>query len=184
MPSVRQIVRDAAKDDYRFSSLVKGIVESDAFLNEKVPAPAPDKATKEASIAVDPERRCGMYVTKKHLHRRTVLRGMGISMALPLLDAMIPAAHGARQDRRRPEAAYDVRLLPVMAPIMDHWTPDKVGKDFDLKTILEPLAPYKNMLTVVSGTENKHAAGPVTPSRPAPGLAPSRRGRATIPMAA
>ena len=50
MPSVRQIVRDAAKDDYRFSSLIKGIVESEAFLKEKVPAPEADKPTKEASI--------------------------------------------------------------------------------------------------------------------------------------
>ena len=50
MPSVRQIVSDAAKDNYRFSSLVMGIVESEAFLKEKVPEKEAEKPTKEASI--------------------------------------------------------------------------------------------------------------------------------------
>ena len=50
MPSIRQIVSDAAKDNYRFSSLVMGVVESEAFLKEKVPAKEAEKPTKEASI--------------------------------------------------------------------------------------------------------------------------------------
>jgi len=101
-----------------------------------------------------------MYLTKKHLHRRTVLRGMGASIALPLLDAMIPAATALAKTAAAPKPHMMFVYFPHGA-IMDKWTPDKVGKDFDIKPILEPLAPFKNQLTIISGTENKHAAGPV-----------------------
>ena len=61
-----------------------------------------------------------MFLTKKHLSRRTVLKGAGVSLALPLLDAMIPAAHGARADGRRAEAARRILLHPARRDHVEH----------------------------------------------------------------
>ena len=101
-----------------------------------------------------------MFISKKHLDRRTFLRGMGATVALPLLDAMIPARTllAATAARARP------RMVFVYFPhgaIMDAWTPATVGRGFELGAILEPLAPFKSRLTIVSGLENRHAYGPV-----------------------
>ena len=101
-----------------------------------------------------------MYLTKKHLSRRTVLRGMGAAISLPLLDAMIPAATALAKTAAAPKPHMMFVYFPHGA-IMDHWTPTKVGSDFDLTPILEPLAPFKKQLTIVTGLENKHAEGPV-----------------------
>ena len=102
-----------------------------------------------------------MFITKKHLSRRTVLRGMGTTMALPLLDAMIPA-HTALA---KTAAAGKPRMVFVYFPhgaVMDKWTPAKEGADFDLPQILAPLAPFQKQLVVVSGLENRSAiAAPV-----------------------
>ena len=102
-----------------------------------------------------------MFITKKHLSRRTVLRGMGTTMALPLLDAMIPA----RTALAKTAAAGKPRMVFVYFPhgaVMDKWTPAKEGADFDLPQILAPLAPFQKQLVVVSGLENRSAiAAPV-----------------------
>ncbi|MEN9704764.1 MAG: hypothetical protein RLZZ393_643 [Pseudomonadota bacterium] len=102
-----------------------------------------------------------MFITKKHLTRRTVLRGAGVGLALPLLDAMVPA-HTALS---RTAAAAKPRMVYVYFPhgaVMDKWTPTKVGGDFDLPQILAPLKPFQRQLTVISGLENKSAiAAPV-----------------------
>lgn len=102
-----------------------------------------------------------MFITKKHLTRRTVLRGAGVGLALPLLDAMVPA-HTALS---RTAAAAKPRIVYVYFPhgaVMDKWTPTKVGGDFDLPQILAPLKPFQRQLTVISGLENKSAiAAPV-----------------------
>ena len=102
-----------------------------------------------------------MFITKKHISRRTVLRGVGASVALPLLDAMIPA-HTALA---KTAAAGKPRMVFVYFPhgaVMDKWTPTKTGADFDLPQILAPLAPFQKQLIVVSGLENKSAiAAPV-----------------------
>ncbi len=102
-----------------------------------------------------------MFLTKKHISRRTVLRGAGVSVALPLLDAMIPA-HTAIS---KTAAAAKPRMVFVYFPhgaVMDKWTPTKEGRDFDLPQILAPLKPFQKQLTVISGLENKSAiAAPV-----------------------
>ena len=102
-----------------------------------------------------------MYITRKHISRRTVLRGVGVGMALPLLDAMIPA-HTALA---KTAAAAKARMAFVYFPhgaVMDKWTPAKDGADFDLPPILAPLKPFQQHLTVISGMENKSAiAAPV-----------------------
>ncbi|MEJ0099507.1 MAG: DUF1552 domain-containing protein [Pseudomonadota bacterium] len=95
-----------------------------------------------------------MFITKKHLSRRTVLKGAGVSIALPLLDAMIPAGTAIAQTA----AAAKPRLAFIYFPhgaIMDHWTPTTEGKDFEISPILKPLEPFKNKLTIVSGLENR-----------------------------
>jgi len=81
----------------------------------------------------------------KSLSRRTMLRGAGAAVALPLLDAMTPARAAAKPVHRF-QAVY---VPNGMA--MEYWTPRGVGKDFELSPILEPLAPYKDQLTVLSG---------------------------------
>lgn len=99
-----------------------------------------------------------MFITKKYLSRRTVLRGMGASVALPLLDAMIPASTALAQTaaRARPRVAF---VYFPHGAVMDKWTPSKTGSDFDLPQILEPLSAYQKYLTVISGLENKPAIG-------------------------
>ncbi len=102
-----------------------------------------------------------MFITKMHLQRRTVLKGLGASVGLPLLDAMIPASTALAQTA----AAAKPRMLFVYFPhgaVMDKWTPKKDGADFDFPPILAPLAPFQKQLTIISGLENKSAvAAPV-----------------------
>ena len=92
------------------------------------------------------------------ISRRTVLRGMGTAMALPLLDAMLPpeggslfarAARAADRERKTPN-----RMAFLYVPNGQHmpdWTPEKVGADFDLPPILRPLEKVKRQITIISG---------------------------------
>lgn len=97
-----------------------------------------------------------MFITKKHLPRRAVLRGIGATFALPFLDAMVPAATALAATAAAGKPRLGFFYLPHGA-VMEHWTPDTVGSDFELKRILQPLAPFKNQLTIVSGLDNKPA---------------------------
>lgn len=99
-----------------------------------------------------------MYISKKHLSRRSVLRGASLSIALPLLDAMIPAATALAQTAAAPKPRVGFIYFPHGA-VMDKWTPSAVGRDFDLPPILQPLDPFKDKLTVISGLENAPAIG-------------------------
>src|SRR5688572_1481268 len=93
-----------------------------------------------------------MFVTRKSLPRRTVLRGLGTVIALPWLDSMVPAFVSA--------AARTLRLGAIYAPNgmnMAHWTPAAEGRAFELTSILEPLAPYRDHVLVLSGLSNKEA---------------------------
>ncbi|MBN1238838.1 MAG: DUF1552 domain-containing protein [Gammaproteobacteria bacterium] len=106
-----------------------------------------------------------MFVTKKHLSRRTLLRAGGAAIGLPLLNAMVPAATALAQTAAAPKPRMGFFYLPHGAIMdntrfgaeMNRWTPEKAGRDFDLKPILEPLAPFKDHLTVVTGLGNKPA---------------------------
>ena len=101
-----------------------------------------------------------MVITKTHLDRRTFLRGMGATVALPLLDAMIPAGTALAATAARPVPRLAFVYFPHGA-IMDAWTPAADGPLTTLPPILEPLAPFVSRLTVLSGLENRHAHGPV-----------------------
>jgi hypothetical protein len=95
-----------------------------------------------------------MFVFKKHLSRRTVLKGAGATIALPLLDAMIPAGTALAQT----VAAGNTRLGFVYFPhgaLQEEWTPTRTGRDFDFPFILQPLEPLREYVTVVSGLRNK-----------------------------
>jgi hypothetical protein len=101
-----------------------------------------------------------MVITKTHLDRRTFLRGMGATVALPLLDAMIPAGTALAATAARPVPRLAFVYFPHGA-IMDAWTPAPDGPLVARGSILEPLAPFADRLTIVSGIENRHAYGPV-----------------------
>jgi hypothetical protein len=115
-----------------------------------------------------------MFVTKKHLSRRTVLRGVGATIALPLLDAMVPAGTALAQTAAAPKLKVGFIYFPHGA-IMSKWTPAAEGTSFELSPLLEPLAAHRSQLTIVSGLENKHAAGPthaITPGTWLSGVSP------------
>ncbi len=102
-----------------------------------------------------------MLILKKHLSRRTVLRGVGASVALPLLDAMVPAGVALAKTAAAPKPRMAFIYFPHGA-VMDKWTPKTEGVLGDLPPILQPLDAFKKHLTVVSGLENKSAiAAPV-----------------------
>ena len=100
-----------------------------------------------------------MFITKKHIPRRTFLRGIGAAVALPLLDSMIPASTALAQTAASPKLRMGFIYFPHGA-IMDQWTPKTEGKDFQISPILQPLEPYKKQLTIVSGLDNKPATLP------------------------
>jgi hypothetical protein len=101
-----------------------------------------------------------MYISKKHVSRRTVLKGIGTSIALPLLDAMNPAATAWAQTAA---GSTPKRFAFVGFPhgaIMDRWSPKETGTNYEMSPILEPLAPFRKDLTIVSGLRNKPAESP------------------------
>jgi hypothetical protein len=91
-----------------------------------------------------------MMVTKKHLPRRTFLRGLGVSLALPMLDSMMPAFGGTKA-----LAAQTVRRLgTVYVPngmFMPNWTPALENGPLEITETLQSLAPFKDDLLMVSG---------------------------------
>jgi len=101
-----------------------------------------------------------MFITKKHIARRTFLKSAAATVSLPLLEAMVPAGTALAQTAASPAPRMGFFYFPHGA-VMDNWTPDTTGSDFELKSILAPLADHKNYLTIVSNLENKRAYGPV-----------------------
>src|SRR5690349_13302681 len=97
-----------------------------------------------------------MFITKKSLPRRTFLRGMGATLALPLLDSMIPARTLLAQTAAKPLPRLGFVYVPHGA-IMDKWTPASVGAGFDYTPILKPLEPFRDYVNVVSGLGHKAA---------------------------
>ncbi|HEY9462121.1 MAG TPA: DUF1552 domain-containing protein [Vicinamibacterales bacterium] len=97
-----------------------------------------------------------MFITKKSLPRRTFLRGMGATLALPLLDSMIPARTLLAQTAAKPLPRLGFVYVPHGA-IMDKWTPAAVGGGFEFTPILKPLEPFRDYVNVVSGLGHKAA---------------------------
>jgi hypothetical protein len=99
--------------------------------------------------AVSDEEGGVMIVTKKAISRRTILRGMGATVALPLLDAMIPALTAAANTPAKPVRRLGVVYHPN-GVIYDKWLPKGVGADFELSPTLAGLQPFKDKLIVVT----------------------------------
>ena len=95
-----------------------------------------------------------MFLTRKHLSRRTLLKGIGASISLPLLDAMIPAGTAFAQTAAKPSQRLGFVYFPHGA-LQDEWQPKQAGRDFEFPYILKPLEPLRQYVTVVSGLRNK-----------------------------
>jgi hypothetical protein len=103
-----------------------------------------------------------MFITKKHLSRRTLLRGAGVTLGLPLLDAMLPAATALAQTAAVPPRRFFAGFVPHGAA-PGYWVPEKEGAlPAELPFIWQPLEPFRDRLTVLTGL---HA----TSSEPPPG---------------
>jgi hypothetical protein len=90
-----------------------------------------------------------MFVTRRSLPRRTFLRGLGATVALPLLDAMVPSFTALAQTPANPRTRFGAVFVPNGA-IMESWTPSGVGSSFEFSPILKPLEPFRDSLVVVS----------------------------------
>jgi len=90
------------------------------------------------------------FLTTKSLPRRTVLQGLGAAIALPFLDAMVPAFSLRGRAAAKPVHRFQTFYVPN-GMAMEHWSPKGEGSAFELSPILEPLAPYRNQMLVLSG---------------------------------
>src|SRR5437867_5408972 len=123
-----------------------------------------------------------MFLTKKHLSRRDVLRGAGVTLALPLLDAMIPAATALAQTAASPRMRMGFFYIPHGAIMgntshgleMDRWTPSGAGASFKLSPILASLESHKRYVTSFGNLQNAPMVGGVHSLAPATWLSGSR----------
>src|SRR5690606_7241156 len=123
-----------------------------------------------------------MFLTKKHISRRATLKGLGVSMALPLLDAMVPAGTALAQTAATPKPRVGFFYIPHGA-IMDNtpygkevdaWTPSGEGANFTLNKIMKPLEKHKQQLLSFANLENAASAGSVHTLNPATWLSATR----------
>jgi hypothetical protein len=91
-----------------------------------------------------------MFVSSKALPRRTVLRGLGATLAMPLLDAMMPAMSAAAARAAKPTHRFLAFYVPN-GMAMEYWSPKTDGSGFELTPILQPLAPFRDQMLVLSG---------------------------------
>jgi hypothetical protein len=91
-----------------------------------------------------------MIITKKHLSRRTFLRGtLGTAVALPVLDAMVPALTAQAQTAAKPALRFGAIYMPN-GVYPDVWHPEAAGADFEFKPVMKPLEPFRDQLVTVS----------------------------------
>jgi hypothetical protein len=126
-----------------------------------------------------------MFLTRTHLSRRTVIKGAGVTLALPLLDAMIPAATALAQTAAVPKMRMGFFYIPhgaimgntVHGPQMDRWTPAGAGADFTLSPILASLEPHKKYVTSFGNLQNNAMVGGVHSLAPATWLSGTKPDR-------
>jgi hypothetical protein len=100
-----------------------------------------------------------MFISKKHISRRTVLRGAGAALALPFLDAMVPAATAQSSTA----AARPLRFVGLFVPhgmAPGWWVPDKEGAGFEYPFCWKPLEPYRKQVVLMSGLHSTSAEPP------------------------
>ena len=115
-----------------------------------------------------------MFISQKHLPRRTVLRGLGASLALPLLDGMVPAYAALRKTAANPVRRLGVCYVPNGME-MRAWTPAGDGRGFDFSQILRPLEAFRSQVNVLTGLADKVAV-----PRPGEGIGDHARASATF----
>src|SRR5689334_682070 len=104
------------------------------------------------------------FVTRKHISRREVLRGAGMALSLPLLEAMVPAQTPVAKTAAAPrtrlaciEMVHGAAGSTGEGTNKHYWAPAKTGRDFEWSQSLEPLAPYRDYITIVSDTDLRPA---------------------------
>jgi hypothetical protein len=101
-----------------------------------------------------------MVITKQHLSRRTFLRGaLGTAIALPLLDAMVPAMTAQARTAASPTFRFGAVYWPN-GVLQDRWHPTELGRDFRFTPIMQPLEPFRETLITVSGLVGSGTPGP------------------------
>lgn len=116
-----------------------------------------------------------MFITKKHLSRRTILKGAGVNLALPFLSAMVPASTALAQTAANPKIRAGFFYIPHGAIMFntkfgaewDRWTPSGAGANYKLNEITSPMEPFKDRMTTFGNLENAAAAGSVHVRNPA-----------------
>jgi hypothetical protein len=93
-----------------------------------------------------------MFITKSSVSRRTVLRGLGATLSLPLLDAMVPALTRTALTAATPTKRFGAIFVP-MGERPSHWTPATTGAGFEFSPILKPLEPFRDYVNVVSNID-------------------------------
>ena len=99
-----------------------------------------------------------MIISNKAIPRRTILRGIGASLALPFLDSMVPAFGAAASAAARPVRRFGVVYVPN-GMVMKNWTPEAEGAAFELTPILKPLEPFRDDLLVLTGLSSNPPVG-------------------------
>ena len=109
-----------------------------------------------------------MFISKMSLPRRTFLRGLGVTLGLPLLEAMVPALTAATKTAANPQPRLGCIYVPH-GEIMERWTPATAGANFEFMPIMKPLEPFRDSLVVVSncmrpeaGFDTNHAGAPAS----------------------
>jgi hypothetical protein len=123
-----------------------------------------------------------MFLTRKHLSRRTVLKGAGVTLALPFLDAMVPAGTAMARTAAAPKLRAGFFYIPHGAisfntahgPEKDRWTPSGSGANFKLNDTLQPLEPFKRYVSSVGNLQNEASRGSVHTENPATWLSCTR----------
>jgi hypothetical protein len=101
-----------------------------------------------------------MLISKKALSRRTLLRGAGTALSLPLLDAMFPALTPLAKAAAQPRMRFGAVYFPNGA-IMQQFTPKQFGQGFEFPTILQPLEPFRNSMAIVTNLTRSHPGSQV-----------------------
>jgi len=100
-----------------------------------------------------------MFISKKHISRRAILKGAGATLALPLLDAMVPAATALAQTAASPKPRFVGCFVPHGAA-PGYWVPEKVGDKPDFPFNWKPLEPFRDHVTILSGLHSRSAEPP------------------------
>src|SRR5688572_22519210 len=94
-----------------------------------------------------------MFITKKHLNRRTLLKGAGFAVSLPLLDAMVPAATAQSATAAGARLRFGTVYVPNGIYPSD-WHPETVGKDFEFRRVMKPIEANRAYVTTISGLKS------------------------------